>query len=60
MNPAKPRNAFRLSFEHLDDEPPGPLFGRFVFFLGVSVVLAAFPVLDSGVVRHFLASAVAP
>ncbi len=59
MNPAKPRNAFSLSFEHMDDQPPDPLSRRLVIFFGVSILLSAFPALDLGAIGDFLAAPLA-
>jgi hypothetical protein len=60
MNPAKPRNAFHVTFEHMDDQPPDPRFRRLVLFVGVSIALGLFPPLSEVALRDLLALTVAP
>jgi hypothetical protein len=60
MNPIKPRNAFSLTIEHTDDQPPDARIRGLVLFFGVSIALGLFPPLSEGALRDLLALTVAP
>ncbi len=59
MTQTKPRNAFRFSFDHTNDQPPDPLSRRLVLYVGLSILLSAFAPVDAGALRDFLGMALA-